>query len=83
MKTLRAQVVKGRYVIEQPSTHAEGAVVELLVLDEPVEEADISGPEHAELRAALAESEAEFESGRGCSLEELVASRKIVSLGRR
>lgn len=81
VKTLHARVVKGRYVIDEPSTLPEGTVVEL-VIAEP-ESVDIGGPEYTELRGVLKQSHAELRAGLGHSLEELVQSRKVVSRGRK
>lgn len=80
MKTFEARVVKGRLVLDAPSPFPDGAVVRLMVVDEGDEDvADLAGPKHAELRAALAKSETEFQAGLGHSLKDLAASRKIVT----
>jgi hypothetical protein len=53
MKTLRARVVNGTLVPEQPTTLPEGAVVDLAVVDEGD---DLDDEERAALHAAISRS---------------------------
>jgi hypothetical protein len=70
MKTLKARVVNGRYVIEEPSAYPEGTVVELVVADEGD---DLDDEERAELHAALDRSWESAKAGRTRPAEELIA----------
>lgn len=82
MKTFEARVVKGKLVIDQPSPYPEGAIVRLMVADEPVTEADLvqeMGEEGlAALKASLKRSQADEKAGRTHSLEEVVRERRRV-----
>lgn len=53
MKTLRARVVNGTLVPEQPTTLPEGAVVDLAVVDEGD---DLDDEDRAALHAAISRS---------------------------
>lgn len=80
MKVLRARVTKGKLVLEEPKTTLpEGTVVQLVLSEEQDDEHDIRGLEYAELRTALKRAEADFNADRGYTLEELIASRKVVT----
>jgi hypothetical protein len=69
MRVLKAHVRGGRLVLDEPTDLPEGSEVQVaLVDDDGMDEA-----ERAELEAALEESEAEIEAGRGVSEDELWA----------
>ena len=70
MKTLRARVVDGRFVIDEPSPYPDGTVIELVVADEGD---DLDDEERAELHAALEKSWLSAQAGRVRPAEELIA----------
>lgn len=69
MKTLRARVVNGTLVPEQPTTLREGAVVDLAVVDEGD---DLDDEERAALHTAISESWASLRRGEGVPAEEVL-----------
>ena len=76
MKTFRAHVRGGHLVPEQPSALAEGAVVDLAVIDEGD---DLDGEERAALLAVIAESWESLRRGEGIPAEDVL--RDLDDLG--
>jgi predicted DNA-binding antitoxin AbrB/MazE fold protein len=69
MRVLKAHVKDGRLVLDEPVDLPEGSEVRVaLVGDDEMDEV-----ERAELEAALEESEAELDAGRGVGEDELWA----------
>ncbi len=68
MRVLKAHVKGGQLVVDEPVDLPEGSEVRVALVDDEMDEA-----ERAELEAALEESEAELEAGRGVSEDELWA----------
>lgn len=66
MQSLRARVVNGRYVIDEPAHLPEGAEVKLQV----IEGDDLDDDERARLHAALEEAAEDIDAGRLISAEE-------------
>lgn len=73
MHALRARVVNGRYVIDEPADLPEGAEVDLVVLGSgmPIEE-------RAELVQAIEEAEQDIEAGRVVDEAEVWARLKAI-----
>ncbi len=68
MRVLKAHVKGGQLVVDEPLDLPEGSEVRVALVDGEMDEA-----ERAELEAALEESEAELEAGRGVAEENLWA----------
>jgi uridine phosphorylase len=68
MHALKARVVNGRYVIDEPAHLPEGAEVELQLMDG--DEFDAAEP--ARLHAALEEAADDIDAGRVISAEEFL-----------
>jgi hypothetical protein len=66
MRVLTAHVRGGQLVLDEPVDLPEGAEVRVALVDDELDEA-----ERAELEAALEESEAELDAGRGVGEDEL------------
>ncbi len=67
MRALKAHVRGGRLVLDEPTNLPEGTEVELVAMDE------LDETERAELEAAIEESEAELDAGRGVGEDALWA----------
>ncbi len=64
MQPLKAHVIKGRLVLDEPTDLPEGEVVELVRLDEVLADDDeLTGEDRAEIRAELEASLAEAHEG--------------------
>jgi hypothetical protein len=69
MRALKAHVRGGRLVLDEPTELPEGTEIELVPVDgDQMDEAD-----RAELEAALDESEAELDAGKGLGEDQLWA----------
>ena len=68
MRVLKAHVKGGQLVVDEPLDLPEGSEVRVALVDDEMDEA-----ERAELEAALEESEAELDAGRGVAEDELWA----------
>jgi hypothetical protein len=69
MRALKAHVRGGRLVLDEPTELPEGTEIELVPVDgDQMDEAD-----RAELEAALDESEAELDAGKGLGEDHLWA----------
>ena len=66
MHALKARVVNGRYVIDEPARLPEGAEVELQLIDAD----DLDDEERDRLHAALEEAADDIDAGRVISAEE-------------
>ena len=81
MHALKARVRNGRLVLDEPTDRPEGAIVELVPLDEVVAHSgdDLDDEErealHQELRASIAEAEAGMLIDADQVLEELRSQR--------
>jgi hypothetical protein len=69
MRALKAHVRAGRLVLDEPTDLPEGSEVELV----PVEGDEMNEADRAELEAALEESEAELNAGKGVGEDQLWA----------
>ncbi len=67
MRALKAHVRGGRLVLDEPTDLPDGTEVELVAVDE------LDETERSELEAALEESEAELDAGRGVGEDPLWA----------
>ncbi|HEU4383589.1 MAG TPA: hypothetical protein VFR85_08805 [Anaeromyxobacteraceae bacterium] len=68
MRVLKAHVKGGQLLVDEPLDLPEGSEVRVAPVDDEMDEA-----ERAELEAALEESEAELDAGRGVAEDELWA----------
>ncbi|MCC7381171.1 MAG: hypothetical protein IT384_05040 [Deltaproteobacteria bacterium] len=73
MKTLRAKVVKGRLVMDEPTPLPEGMELDLVAADE---EDDFDEEELAALHAALDKSWESAKAGRLIPIDQLLAHLK-------
>lgn len=73
MHALRARVVNGRYVIDEPADLPEGAEVELVVVG-----SGMTVEERAELAQAIEEAEQDIEAGRVVDEAEVWARLKAI-----
>jgi len=77
MQSLRARVVNGRYVIDEPAHLPEGAEVNLQV----IEGDDLDDDERARLHAAIEEGLEDADAGRVISMEESLAEIRALRCG--
>jgi hypothetical protein len=73
MKTFKAQVVKGRLVLDEPCALPEGTVLHLVVADEVDLDEEMDPEERAEFEAALERSMEDVKTGRLVPAEEVLA----------
>jgi len=74
--TFRAQVHNGRLVLDEPTDLPEGAVIELVPLDDWA--ADLDDEERRHLDEALPESEDDVKAGRVHSAADVLAELRRV-----
>jgi hypothetical protein len=74
MHALKARVVNGRYVIDEPAHLPEGAEVELVVMG-----SGMSAEERAALVQAIEEAEQDIEAGRVVDEAEVWARLKAIA----
>ena len=79
MHSLKARVVNGRYVIDEPAHLPEGAEVELQLVDGD----DLDDEERARLHAAIEEGLEDADAGRAISMEESLAEIRALRCGSR
>lgn len=77
MHALKARVVNGRYVIDEPAHLPEGAEVELQLIDGD----DLDDEERARLHAAIEEGLEDADAGRVISMEESLAEIRALRCG--
>jgi hypothetical protein len=70
MTGIRARVVKGRLVVDEPTDLAEGTVLDLVVDDEGD---DLSDNERAVLHDAIAQAQTSMTAGQGRPMREVLA----------
>jgi hypothetical protein len=75
MKVLRARIVNGNIVPDEPSGLPEGAVVDVAVLDEGSE---LDADEREALDAAITESHASLHAGEGIPAAEVLRERDTI-----
>jgi hypothetical protein len=76
VKTFEARVVKGRLVLDEPSSLPEGTTVRLVAADEEFEfdlEDEMDAEERAELNASLKRGMADVRAGRTRPAREVIA----------
>lgn len=69
MRVLKAHVKGGQLVVDEPVDLPEGSEVRVALVDDDT----LDDAERAELEAAIEESEAELDAGRGVTEDELWA----------
>ncbi|HEX2732278.1 MAG TPA: hypothetical protein VHM70_11745 [Polyangiaceae bacterium] len=72
--TLIARVQNGRLVLDEPTTLPEGQVVQLAIVDNPMD-----ATERAELVAAIEEAEQDIDAGRVVDEAEVWARLKAIA----
>src|SRR5690606_20528325 len=77
MHALKARVVNGRYVIDEPAHLPEGAEVELQLIDGD----DLDDEERARLHAAIEEGLEDADAGRVISMEQSPAEIRALRCG--
>ncbi len=77
MHALKARVVNGRYVIDEPAHLPEGAEVELQLIDGD----DLDDEERARLHAAIEEGLEDADAGRVISMEQSLAEIRALRCG--
>jgi len=77
MHALKARVVNGRYVIDEPAHLPEGAEVELQLIDGD----DLDDEARAQLHAAIEEGLEDAEAGRVISMEQSLAEIRALRCG--
>lgn len=70
MSGIRARVIKGRLLVDEPTTLAEGTVLDLVVDDEGD---DLDEAERASLQQAIAKARASVDGGHGRPIQELLS----------
>ncbi|HEU5073444.1 MAG TPA: hypothetical protein VFU02_04715 [Polyangiaceae bacterium] len=73
MHALKARVVNGRYVIDEPADLPDGAEVELIMV-----RSGMSSREHAALVQAIEEAEQDIEAGRVVDEAQLWATLRAI-----
>ena len=74
MRALKAHVRGGRLLLDEPTELPEGTEVELV----PVDDDEMDESDRAKLEAALDESEAELDAGKGVGEDQLWARLRAV-----
>lgn len=77
MRALKAQVRKGRLVLDEPTDLPDGAEVEVAVFDD-----EMTPEDRAELHASLDRALEDSEAGRGVDVWEYLADYKARRAGR-